>query len=348
TFRRWGYYWQYGYLTQEDLTNFRKFAPDDHKWQLMVDFASLYSARTVDEIPVSNSAHVRRAYNALSSDDLLSLGRRAKDDSLIIVAFARYSALGEWRKAASLLPEVKRALPDEAADIDAFFELDERLSVRLSLIAAHTPQISTIVGGGYMGADAGLRLWNRNLGIVGYNAIGPVLKSNLPQDYATQSFLLRDIEVWLRLPKQSSAFSSMRGITIGWLERYYRRGNYVDIPNRPTTYASPFYDIIAMDELNRLTGEERLLHSVANILIKWAAQSTDSWFKRTFFSQDVQAEALARLIYLCRFETCGTYNNKPAQQRAFMILKSRMSETKAARNTKYWWPSPRSSSFLSD
>ncbi|MEM9880605.1 MAG: hypothetical protein AAF862_15155, partial [Pseudomonadota bacterium] len=197
TFRRWPTYWQYASLPQDAIRQFRAVAPDDYAWQSMLDFAALYSAQTIDEIPVSRSAYVRRAYNALSSDDLLSLGRRAKDDSLMIAAFARYIALGEWRKATSLLPEVKSALPDQAADIDGFFGMDESLPVRLSLIALHIPYMSTIVGGGNWYPDAGLWLWHHNLGIR-YDPVTPEFfrKSNLPRAYATQRFLLRDLEVW--------------------------------------------------------------------------------------------------------------------------------------------------------
>jgi len=89
-----------------------------------------------------------------------------------------------------------------------------------------------------------------------------------------------------------------------------------------------------------LTTDKRLLHTVARVITDWAADQTDSLFERKLLNRDEEANALARLIHLCKFESCGmrkgVYSDTPLQQRAFILLQGRMGDTDAAVATPYW------------
>ncbi len=332
-----------------DLEQLRAVAPDDPAWQRKVDLAQLYKAKQIDDVPISDNAYVRRAYNVLSVDNLLSLARRAEDSSIMIAAFARYVALEEWSRAEDLLSELATALPEDADEITRFSNLSEPLSVRLSLIAIHVSGISTLIVGGEPDGDIALVLRNGTF-------TGPwrrdeddhlSRKSNLPAEYGRAQFLQRDFEAWLRL-SHTRAFYGMRGASVSWIGRKDRRHGYFRalpavpslIGSRPSQKTVPFERLIASEEIARLAGRNRLLHTASRQIIRWAAANTDSWLKRKLGDHELAAEALSRLLYLCRFESCGRYNNRPAQQRAFMILAGRMGDTEAAKRANGWHPSP--------
>ena len=311
------------------LIRLRAIAADDLDWQRKIDLALLYGAESVDGVPISDSAYVRRAYNVLSTDHLLSLGRRADDHSLIVAAFARFVALENWSKAEGVLDELKDALPKSADEIDQIANLSEPLPVRMSLIAIHTPGISTLVIGGDAGVDLSLWLWNGNL-LAREERTGGLTfarRSNLPSEYGSGQFLQRDFEVWLRLP-QRNAFHGTGGSALPWFARMMRRVRFADrsvsapalFREGPRNRSARFERLIAREEIARLAGRNRLLHTASREIIRWAAASTSTVVKRKLNDHETAAQALSRLIYLCRFESCGEYNNKPAQQRAFMLI----------------------------
>ena len=324
---------------ETDLDPFRTVLPNDAKWQSDVDLAHLYFADTLNAVPVSNNGYARRAYNLLSADDLLTLGRRADDAALISTAFARHVALENWAKAETILPDLQTMRPDDAALIDEYAALHEPLSIRLALIALHLPLLSNVITG--RDEDVALRLWNNHL--EGYRWDGkPVFHTrNLPASYGTGAFVQRDFETWLRLPQQQRAFSGMRGTLLPWMERNWQRNGWEPHPVHVPTLLdrAPFRHLIATEELTRLSGDSRFLHTLARTILPWAAAKTNTWAERRMRGLETESEALARLIRLCRHDTCGTWNRALAQDRAYRLLVGRMGDTDAAKRTTRWWKS---------
>lgn len=333
-----------------DYPSYAALFPGDRAWERMIEHAKLYDPKHFRLVAGSSSAYYRRAYNLLSADALLRMGETTNDTSLIVVAFARLIAMKEWAAAEALAPVVAKLDPNFAATINQFLPLDEPLSVRLALIAIYMPRLSTIVAGGDAGPDVALSQRNSAFGIDD-STEGPARhlprRRNLPTEYRSGAFLQRDFEVWLRAPRSwrgARPFQGMRGATIPWTERSSRRGGgsqafraprlFTESP--PNSLPKPqFYR--GTPELMRLAGDERLLHTAGREIIRWAAKKTSNVFKRVWGDHTLESEALARLIQVCRFEYCGRYNHAPTEDRAFRLLVGRMSDTKAARATRYWW-----------
>jgi hypothetical protein len=338
----------------DQIPAFRKAFADDPEWQRDVDLAQLYTASALDRVPISTSGPVRRAYNMLSTDDLLSIGRKAKEPSLITAAFGRFVALENWDRAIALLSDVTAAVPDQAVEIARLWALSHPVPVRLSLIALHTRGLSSLVAGGHPMNDVALVLHFRDVGTQAWYEMPDLFPrySNMPREYGRGGVLQRDFEVWLRLPQRSWAFSSMRGMTVPWLARLQSRHRYGLAPvaapslfgDSPRNFGFPFAALMAPAETHALTTDQRLLHTVARIVTDWAAERTDSAFERKLLNRDEEANALARLIHVCKFESCGTrdglYTREPMQQRAFRLLHGRMGDTEAAGATRAWFKSP--------
>ncbi len=325
------------------LAEFRDLAPDDPQWLQSVDLAQLYTAPTIDKVPLSDHAYARRAYNLLSADDIAALAQRdGLDPSLARAAFARHVALENWDRAEALLLALQAATPDRAEAIGRTWSLNLPRPVRLALIVLETPNLSTVITGGERWGDVALLYHQR--------AIAGV--RNLPRDYAHGGILQRDFEVWLRLPQRWRAYRGMRGFTIGWIGRESRREPAFDdghvpapslIPDGPSARGANFARLIAWGEIGPLAGDARLMHTVSRVIIAWADESTDSVWERVFGVHRMEAEALAVLIRLCRFNSCGTIGDEPAQRHAFELLHTRMPNRVAARETPYWWMSPEGS-----
>ena len=316
----------------ETITQLRALAPNnDYEWQTSIDLMQLYHAKDVSEIPVSAMQKVRRAYNLLSADDLATLaGKAGPTSDLARVAFARHVALGNVAKARALIPALKAASPDAAATIDRLWKGNEPEQVRLALIVLHTPGLTSLVRFDD-GDDYGLNL----------NARYVALRRNLPPEYRSAGILQRDFEVQLRLPQAATAYRTPRGMSIRWMQRQGNRGIHnrhlrsISVPkliaNGPGE-SVPFAKLIAWEELVRLTGEDRLMHAVGRVVLPWADQQIRSGANKSQVS-----EALARLVYLCRYSSCGESGGLPAQQQAFRMLKNRLPDTDGARRTTSWW-----------
>ena len=346
----------------EWTSHFRKFLPNDQGWQEKIDVAQLYLAANIDEVPQSASGYVRRAYNYLSTDDLNVLAHKdgwgaarvynrmnnahfAKklpknlEPSLLTVVFARYISLGEWDKAGTLVPDLKAVMPEQADNIDRLWALDEPQQIRLALIALHTPSLTTLISGGsHYNMDVGL--W-RNADYVSGSR-------NLPRHYAHGQPLQRDFEAWLQF--HISDFWGVRGVTIRAMARASRRGPplrsaenaYRALQVQPSLHfnkkiiSARFESLLAWDEVGRLSsGDERFMHRLAAMVIPWAEQKTNTLEKR-MGDNTLEANALARLIYLCRYNSCGDNNGISAQERAFRLLKYRLGSTPTTPVIKSW------------
>jgi len=344
------------------IHRYRDFAPNDLEWQGVLDVAQLYFARNLAEIPLSANRYVRRAYNFLSADDIYKLARRKgwsriyknqlrrrggevpvianMEVSLIITAFSRYVSLGAWDKAENILPDLKTVMPEFIERMDELWNLPEPKDIRLSLIALHTRGLTTIISGGGSTRDIGL-IYNGNY-VSGHR--------NVPRHYANGQPLRRDFETWMFMRKRWGSFFGMRGASIEWIERASRRkGSGAHLKktkrsnaNLPEFFADTyrrgvrFEKLIAWDEVARLSsGDERFMYKLAGVLIPWAEQNTSSRWQQKG-SNKVESDALARLVFLCKYNACGENNGIPAQERAFRLLKYRMPKTEAAKRTHSW------------
>ena len=322
------------------IAGFRAFAPEDPEWQQMADLAQLYAADAIEHVPVSGHAYARRAYNLLSADDIAALAQReGLDPALARAAFARHVALENWDRAEALLPVLRAATPERADDIDRIWALDHPTPVRLGLIVLDTPNLSTVISGGERWGDVAMYHHQRYLAGV----------RNLPRHYANGGVLQRDFEAWLRWPQRWDAFRGRWGYTIAWIDRAHDRSLAYPvahgpapslIPDRASERGANFESLIAWGEIGQLATDARLMHTVARVIVAWADQRTDSLWQRLSGDHGAEAQALAALVHLCRFNSCGAIDGVPAQRRAFQLLHSRLPNAPAARETHYWWESP--------
>ena len=307
------------------------------------DLAKFYQAESVLDIPISENAYVLRAYNILSTADLTVLAKREGVPSFVAgAAFARSIALGKWEQAGTLVKRLQAAYPDHADEIAGYWGLDTAERVKLALIAVKL-SVSAHICGGLTYGDYALGLYHRNV-CAKYR--------ELPLEYAGLGALQRDLEVWLGA--RPEAYRHMRGYSIPAVERRYYRGRRFShahsshVPIRlhhsyqltrqsPSDRLPPFVSLVAWDELGRLVEKDRLMPMTADILIEWAGAKTRG--RDRLYSE--KADALARLIRLCRYDDCGEIGGAPAQARAHKILHQKFPETGAAENTPYWWSSRR-------
>lgn len=308
------------------------------------DLAKLYQSESDVEIPISGNAYVLRAYNVLSTADLAALaGREGAPRSLAGAAFARSIALGQWEQAAALVDLLQTAYPDRADEIEDYWNLKAPKRARLALIALHLPVSAHICGGSTYG-DYALALYHRNV---------CAKFRELPLEYVGLGALQRDLEVWLG--ERPGAYRHMRGYSIPAVQRrYYRHGvlrrtradhvhnffgkSYTLTLQSPSDRLPAFVNLVAWDEIGRLVQKDRFMPMTASILIDWAGEKTRGQGRLL----DKKANALARLIRLCRYDDCGEIDGAPAQARAHKILHRRFSDTDAAKDTPYWWKSRRS------
>lgn len=336
---------------ENQLSEFREVDAVNMAWQTKLDMLQFYLAEKPAEIPLSEHAYVFRAYNFLSSDNLLQLAQRDPDNPntglyLSEVAFARYVALEEWEKAETLLPALTKARPDEARAIDKIWGRRIPKPVKLSLIIVHTPNLSSLIAGGDEQSDVGLMIFNAlnssRASLYGFYGDGV---RNLPPFYTPDSIMYRDFAAWMAAPQSRGAFFSARSNTyrIPFLENAGSTiPSYVSLPEFPGDGEStvPFKTLIDYEEARLLSGPNQLMATVAKTIVSWIEQKTDSRLERVVNWGNLEADALFQLVYLCKFNNCGAINGKPAQQRAFELLHYRMSNSRAARKTKYWWKSP--------
>lgn len=296
----------------------------------------LYLARNIDEIPVDLMPKSLRAYNLLSADNLAALGKRSPGAPMLInAAFARHVALGNTAKAVALLEDIKTANPDQSATIDRIWHGRQPETVRLALIVLAAPSISALVDfgrGPNVGYDGDYAL---NLNASYYNG-----HRNLPSQYSETDFVQRDFEVELRLPQRMDAYHTMRGYTIDWMERLKERAGY-DSPaanEAPQLFVAggrhniPFESLIAGDEIVRLTDDKQLMVTVSNHIVAWAGSGD-----RNSADREMAANALAKVIALCKFNVCSGSQSRPTASQAFQILKRKFPDSQAARLTRWWY-----------
>lgn len=307
------------------------------------DLAKLYQSESSGEIPISSNAYVLRAYNALSIADLALLaGREGAPPSVAGAAFARSIALGRWKQAIAFIDRMKAAFPDRADEIDGYWNLNAPERARLALIAIHIP-VSTHICGGTTYGDYALTLYHRNV----------CAKSReLPLEYVGLGALQRDLEVWFG--ERPGAYRHMHGFSVPAVQRrHYRHGglrrtrsyhvhnllgkSYTLTLQSPSDRVPAFVNLVAWDEIGRLVQRDRFMPMTASILVNWAGEKTRGRDRLL----DEKANALARLIRLCRYDDCGEIDGAPAQARAYKILHRRFPDTDAAKDTPYWWESRR-------
>lgn len=316
----------------------------------------LYAACKIEHVPLRQVAYAFRAYNLLSADHLAELGRReGAPHGLVRAAFARHVALGNWQSAEDLLPDLMAASPYVAERIEREWEARRRPKrVRLARIILFTPNLGTMVGT-YEDSEQGMRLHVNNV-LGGADEGGSVTGTrNLLSGYLDDEIMQRDYEVMLGLPGRWGAFFGVRsGLGNSAIGRASRRlsrfGVYwrtpetsdeVRVPRigRPGDWRGvPFVkNLTAQSELRQLSGDSALMHTVSDIIIDWSGQQTQGRWARRFGNHEADAEALAQLIELCRYNSCGMHAGRFQVQRAFELLKLRMGRTEAAKATKYWW-----------
>ena len=321
---------------------FRALFPEDPDWIEMVDLAQLYAAEKLEQVPLSNHPYVRRAYNLLSADDIAELAQReGLDAPLARAAYARHVALGNWERAEALLPLLVDATPENAANIERIWQMRQPPSVRLALIVLETPNLSSVITRppGEAWPDLALRLHAGHM----------AHQRNLPREYAHGGVLQRDFETWLRLPQRWHAFGVAGSRSIRWIQRVHRRHGLDGptyrpapqlIPDGPSVRGANFEGLIAWGEIGHLATDARLMHTVARVIVDWADRRTDTRWESWFSDRETESRALAALIRLCQFDSCGEINGVPAQQRAFWLLHMRLPDSEATRETPHWWESP--------
>lgn len=99
-----------------------------------------------------------------------------------------------------------------------------------------------------------------------------------------------------------------------------------------------FAAIVDWDKLQQFGDEKRLTRTLATNLFNWI--DTASPEQRAEYAV-LMAPALYDFIRISRHENAGTYDGKPAQQRAFERLHRYYGETPSAKKTRVWWASRR-------
>jgi|GEM_PF-3026726 len=316
---------------------------------------ALYAACEIEDVPLSDAAYAMRAYNLLSTDHLVVLGKRYDAPAgLVRAAFARHVALGNWLSAEDLVPDLMAATPAHAARIEREWTARGRpRPVRLARIILFTPNLSTMIASTEQ-SEAGINMhvWHA---LGGIDEAGSVRGTrNLQRDYVYGGIMQRDYEVMLRLPHRRGAFWAGRWGLTGPLgratERQAIRGDHWRARRAPPIdyrryigrpgdrNGVPFVrELVAVEELRDLAGDAALMKTVSDVILDWSEAQTDSWWARRFGNHEADAEALAQLIALCRYNACGARAGTPQAKRAFKMLKGRMGKTGAAKSTKYWW-----------
>jgi hypothetical protein len=133
----------------------------------------------------------------------------------------------------------------------------------------------------------------------------------------------------------------MRGYWFDWIDRRNERGGdpgYGRKKDEPMVAlfkdgrtGLPFDQLVARDELSRLTGREHLMVTISNRLAAWSA-SADA---RGPGREDVDT-ALSKTIWLCKYNTCAGGEAKPVGKRLFQILKTRYRGTSGDRHARWW------------
>lgn len=346
---------------------------------IALSLADVYSASSVGALPDTSHIYAIRAYNLLSAQDMAALASRSERPYwLYQTAFARQVALERWQEAEALLDPYRAALEQEALTRSSERSLPGNLSlyladfddlrtrnlpglVRLALIAIYSPEMSTLLNP--QAAYRGEGYWYYPRRYTGgeyslyLNLQYHAPDRNLPPDYLDTAFMQRDFETWLRAPNRWENYFTMHGNALDWVFRRERRNPWqperqsaqvmqryeaprlIFDPNTQNSF--PFSSLVAHDEIVALGGDHRLMHTLAREIIQWADESTDTRMERAFGRHQLEARALARLIWLCRHDSCGEINERPAQQRAFELLHYRMGDTVWAEQTPVWWESRR-------
>jgi hypothetical protein len=255
-------------------------------------------------------------------------------------AFTRLYALGRDDEAEAMLPTLKNQHPDHAARIDAITSQLWPRDVRLAMVLLTLPNMT-----GWIRQPADLHQWTSDvaLNLRHRSARG----MDLPSEIRTGGYLQRDLETYLMLPTQWSAFRGMRGSSIGFLDRAHDRrirpsqGAVTPriLPQQPDDEVLPFDGLIAWSEITALSPQSGAARRAAETLVLWADARTDTWIERTFAPQDDMAEALRQVVLMARHNDIGTSDDgKPLARRAFEIMHYRLFDSPATAQTSYWHP----------
>ncbi len=283
-----------------------------------------------------------RALNVLSVAHLLQFadapGRSTEERRQIyLIAFARLIALDQPIEAEALVPQLGRLFPDHDKQLTAIAGRRWPLDVRLALSVLALPDASVwltdIPGVETHTRDVGV--WQRNRTKYGID---------LPLEMRTGGFLQRDLEVWLQLPHRWDSYQGMRGYSVDMMDRAHVRrvrptwSGRVPVlvarsPDRPLAFAA----LIAWDEIPNLGPRDGLSRRISLSLIRWAANSPDNGFLRSFGPQDEMAEGLRAVVLLARQNDMGDLDGTPVGQVAFELLHRKFPDSAAARATPFWW-----------
>jgi hypothetical protein len=98
--------------------------------------------------------------------------------------------------------------------------------------------------------------------------------------------------------------------------------------------------LAALDEVEALTGSQRFSRSVSQVLLRWASQASDSWWKRLIGDREMVPEALYRVLVMSRYEDAGEIDGVPVGKRAFQMLHKRFPRSEWTRKARHWhaWP----------
>ncbi len=321
-------------------------APDAESLSWL-NVARTYHAETLDELIAIHRAtalDIRsvRALNVLSVAHLLQFAETLGYDpqaqaQMYGTAFARLVALGRLTEAEALVPQLRTAFPDQDAALEQIMQRSWPLDVQLALVVLALPDgsvwLTQLSEYPPLGGDTDALIRGRTkYGI------------NLPLEMRTAAFLDRDLEVWLQVPGRWGAFAGMRGYSVGSMDRAYDRGVRpvwwgripVIVPDRPRAVLG-FSGLIAWDEITLLGPDHGLSRRVSLSLLRWAEQSPENRFLRSFGPDVEMADGLRRVVLLGQQNELGTIGGVPVAQTAFELLHTKFAGSDAAGATEYWY-----------
>jgi hypothetical protein len=259
-----------------------------------------------------------RALNLLSLTDLArftgtaNLPEGDRRRAFTVVA-ARAFALGDQSMARRFLTDLRDLMPDYPPVINDVLSGPGGAEVQnaRALLALPAPTV-------WLRATDG-PVWSH---VPGGHSFSDM---NLPLRHVSAAVLNPGVRSWMAQP-----FFSDRQGDFTW--RAYRRGRYVHdaSPNAffPETWdrvdRHPFLRLIAWDQLGRLDTCHGLTQRFSQALIHWDDQGSDTWGERQLFDQTAFPETLRRIILLNKHNPGAFVDGRPAGQRAFALLTTRL------------------------
>lgn len=197
--------------------------------------------------------------------------------------------------------------------------LDVRIALRI--LDLERPSVWLRAGWGDYGVE--LRMKARG----GYDLTG---------EFQTASFLNRDYASYMLQAERYYSSTSA-------IYRAKRRRMFPPPPRLdPFIRTGPDYNrgfpalrLFDWDEVHRLSVCNGLSKRLADVIINWADEGTDSLFDDWFAPQDEMAAALHRIIDMGRQDSGALVNGKPAGQAAMWLLVTRFSDT--GEETGHWY-----------